>query len=72
MTDRLKAVLVTFDKDYRDDDAEAILTSIKMTKGVASVDPVPTDIGDFTARMSARMELEKKLWAVLHPEEEKK
>lgn len=39
MTDRLKGVLITFDRDIRDDDAEAILTALKMVKGVMTVKP---------------------------------
>jgi len=37
MTDRLKGILVTFEKDIREDDAEKILTAIKMIRGVLSV-----------------------------------
>lgn len=39
MTDRIKALTVVLDKDYREDDVEAIITSIKMTRGVLSVIP---------------------------------
>ena len=39
MTDRLKGVLVTFDRDIREDDAEPLLNAIKMIRGVLEVKP---------------------------------
>lgn len=38
MTDRVKGCVVTFDRDYRDDDVEEILQAIRMIKGVISVE----------------------------------
>lgn len=51
MTDRIKGVYVTFDKDYRDDDAEPILQAIRMVRGVADVDPKVTSYEDHDARV---------------------
>jgi hypothetical protein len=39
MTDRYKGFLVTLDKEIRTDDAEHILTALKMIKGVQIVKP---------------------------------
>lgn len=54
MTDRIRGVYVTFDKDYRDDDAEPILDAIRMIKGVVDVSPHVTDLSDHDARMKVR------------------
>lgn len=40
MTDRHAAYIVVLDQDIRDDDAEPILTALRMVKHVASVEPV--------------------------------
>ncbi len=51
MTTRYKAVLVTLDHDMRDDDAESVLTALRMVKGVIDVAPVPANPDDYTIRM---------------------
>lgn len=66
MTDRIKGVYVALDKDYRVDDAEAILEAIKMIKGVSEVAINVTDFDDWTNRSRIRMELSAKLWEALH------
>lgn len=40
MTTRHSGYLVTLDQNYRDDDAEPILTALRMVKGVIDVRPV--------------------------------
>ena len=40
MTDRHAAYIVTLDEDIREDDAEAILSALRMVKHVLSVEPV--------------------------------
>lgn len=50
MATRLKGVLVTFEDDIREDDAEAQINAIRCLRGVLSVEPIPTDIGDYMAR----------------------
>ena len=50
MTERLKGAWVSFDQDYRDDDAENILLAIRMIRGVAKVEPNVTNISDYDAR----------------------
>lgn len=46
MTDRVKGCVVTFDRDYRDDDAEEILQAIRMIKGVLSVEGSVKNLDD--------------------------
>jgi hypothetical protein len=56
MTDRTISFLVTLDKQYRTDDAEAILNAIKMIKGVLSVD---VNICDSQSNMNAFASLQQ-------------
>lgn len=65
MTDRIRHVTITLDKDYRDDDAEAILSAIKMIKGVGSVKPNIVEGGEDLAREAVRVDLEGKLYRAL-------
>lgn len=67
MTDRLKGVVVTFDKDIREDDAEAIINAIYMIRNVASVNPLVTNYEDRMARERARQELANEIYEVLKP-----
>lgn len=39
MTDRYNSFLVILDRDIRDDDAQAILTTLKQVRGVVDVKP---------------------------------
>lgn len=61
MTDRLKGVLVTFDHDIREDDAEQIIAAIKMIKCVADVRPLVSNVEDEMARIRVDREWRKKL-----------
>ena len=70
MTDRLKGLVVTLDRDYRDDDAEAIINAIRQIKGVLMVDLSMTTLDDDINRNRVRHELGEKLWAVLYPKGE--
>jgi hypothetical protein len=47
MTDRFKGVLVTFDREIREDDAEKYIEAIKMIKGVFSVKPYIAQAEDY-------------------------
>jgi hypothetical protein len=62
MTDRLKGLLVTFEKDIRDDDAQARIDAIKQIKGVISVKPLVADYVDYMARERVEREMQQKLW----------
>jgi hypothetical protein len=65
MTDRLKGVLVTFDSDIREDDAEQIIAAIRMIKCVADVSPLVRNHEDLMARVRVDGEWRKKLLALL-------
>lgn len=44
MTDRIRTLTVTLDRDYRDDDAQAVIDALRMIRGVSSVEMgVPVD-----------------------------
>ena len=68
MTERLKAVIVTFEKNVRVDDAEPILKAIEQIKGVLSVKPIGANIDQDIAEDRVRLDLGRKLMAVLYPE----
>lgn len=57
MSDRIKALTISLDKDYRDDDVEAIINAIKMVRGVADVSPILATSDDWLARSRVRHEL---------------
>jgi len=68
MTDRLKGLLVTFEKDTREDDAHSRIEAILQIRGVLSVKPLVAEFTDIMARERVTHELTKKLWAALSPE----
>ena len=61
MTDRIKGVLITFEKDIRDDDAKPIIEALNMIKGVLTVKHYVTGMEDYMlyqkGHMDARMEM---------------
>jgi len=61
MTDRFKGVLVTFDRDIRDDDAEIYLETIKMIKGVHSVEPYISGMEDYMMYRKGKIDLRESL-----------
>jgi hypothetical protein len=67
MTDRLKGVLVTFDGDIRDDDAEALVNAIRCMRRVSDVSPILTDYEDHMARARVRDELWQKVRDAFFP-----
>lgn len=68
MTDRINGVIVTFSKEIREDDAEAVLNAIKMVKGVLTVKPIVSGYEQHIAEERVRRELTDKLFKVLHPD----
>ncbi len=68
MTDRLNGVLVIFDRDIREDDAEAVINAIRCLKYVLRVKPNVSNITDTIALTRARAELQAKLWKALEDE----
>lgn len=65
MTDRYAGFLVTLTDDVREDDAEAILTALRMVRGVATVEPVGANVDLQLATTRAKSELREKVWAFL-------
>lgn len=50
MTDRVQALLVVLDDDYREDDLQDLQRAIAQFRYVADVTEVPVDIPDYLAR----------------------
>lgn len=67
MTDRVKGLTVVLDKDYREDDVEALCNAIRMLRGVLSVTKEVTDLADYLSRERVRQELVAKLVTLLEP-----
>jgi hypothetical protein len=67
VTDRHKGCWVAFDRDIRDDDAEALLSAIAQLRGVQSVRTRLATPDDYMNRERVRLELEEKILAVLRP-----
>lgn len=66
MTTRHAGYLVTLEKDMREDDAEGVITALRMVKGVVSVEPVIGDPSLALAEERARFRLQKALWDVVN------
>lgn len=56
MTDRYNTLTVALERDIREDDAEALLTAIRMLRGVLSVSGNVADNTSFVAEARARKE----------------
>jgi len=66
MTDRVRTLVVTLDRDIRDDDVESIVSAIKMTRCVTHVETGPVvDLADHTARTVVFRAIKKHLWDTL-------
>lgn len=61
MTDRIRHLTITLDRDVRDDDCEVIIAALRMIKGVDSVTPHVTDSGDWLAKLSVQADLRRDL-----------
>lgn len=57
MTDRINGVFITLENDIRIDDAEPLLTALRMMKGVIDVSPNVSDSMDHVAKIRAKTEL---------------
>jgi len=69
MTDRLKGLTVTFEKDMRDDDAEGLIDAIKRLRGVADVIPHIVNSDDYMNRTQVRYDMQAKLYKCLQNEQ---
>ena len=68
MTDRLNGVTVTFANDIRDDDAEQLLSAIRMIKGVVHVEPNIVTSDDHMARTQEKSDIRSKLYDFIQKE----
>jgi ABC-type phosphate transport system ATPase subunit len=66
MSDRIQSAVVVFDREYRTDDAEAILAALRMVKGVAAVQPGPImDHEAYQARVHVRTNMGQALRSLI-------
>ena len=64
MTDRHAGYLVTLAQDVREDDAEAILSALRMIRGVLAVQPVTADVDQQIGQVRADGKWMEKLFAL--------
>jgi hypothetical protein len=62
MTTRLNGLVVAFENDIREDDAQSIIDAILMIKGVASVTANTVQQDDYILRSRIKAEIEKALY----------
>lgn len=65
MSERHAGYIVTLADDIRADDAEHILTALRMISGVVSVKPVAADFSQVVARERVHAEVREKVLALL-------
>lgn len=65
MTARHAAYLVTLAEDVREDDAEEILTALRMVRGVLAVQPVERDIDQQIGQVRADGEWRERIFKLL-------
>jgi hypothetical protein len=67
MTDRYAGFLVVLEENAREDDAQAVIAAIRQIRGVLSVEPMGVDLLEMQiAEKRVRLDLEQKIWGVLH------
>lgn len=62
MTDRLKGLIVAFEKDIREDDAQCIIDAVLMIKGVAGVTTSLSSSDDYINRQQIKQEVVGKIY----------
>ena len=65
MTDRVTTLVVTLDKQYREDDIGRIVEALEMVKCVIRVDHVVSDHNYHAAREHVKRDLRKKIFDLL-------
>lgn len=65
MTTSFKGAWVAFEKEIREDDAEALISAIKHLRNVIAVEPSVDGSDDWINRERIRYELRKKIWDAL-------
>jgi hypothetical protein len=71
VTDRVGAITVILEKDWRADDVQAVINALKMIRGVADAMPEVTSVTDAIARVRVRREMIDKIFGAINnnPEE---
>lgn len=59
MTDRIKGLTVVLERDFREDDVEALINAILVMRGVKHVVPHVAEAEDFVVRTRTISEIEK-------------
>jgi hypothetical protein len=71
VTDRIRHLTITLERDTRDDDLEPILLAIRLIRGVAIVEPHVVQASDHLARQVVRAEIQRQIHeaveGVFHP-----
>lgn len=67
MTDRYNTLTVVLERDIREDDAEALLSAIRMMRGVLTVEGNVADPGEYMAEERAKRHWQEKIAEVLWP-----
>lgn len=57
MSDRIRHLTITLDRDYRDDDVRQIVDAIGMIKGVDSIEQTVVEITQLLARSAVESEV---------------
>lgn len=69
MTDRYKGVIVAFDSDVREDDAQAVITAIRQLRGVADVQAQVAGPVDPISRMRVDAEWRDRIYKLISESE---
>ena len=65
MTDRYNSLVVSLERDIREDDAEIIINAIKAIRGVNGVEGNIVDPDSFTAQMRINEKVTEKLYSLI-------
>lgn len=68
MTDRIHSLIVVFEKEFREDDTQALIDAIQMLRGVIQVRSIVGTPEHYAAREQAKAELRAQLFGVLRHE----
>ena len=71
MTDRYLALTVVLERATRSDDAESIMSAIRLIKGVLSVEGNVADLNQYVAISQVRNEIGEKILDVVYPDRRK-
>jgi hypothetical protein len=66
MTDRVRSVIVTFDREYRTDDLETLVSAIEQLRFVSGVEPIVDGVDGLFARAQVRAQLRVKVLTTIN------